>query len=152
MRKVQKEILIERPPKEVFAFATDPSKATEWMPGVVSIEVRGGGPLQVDSVFTETRRMKGREISAEIRVTEHGGPEEGFDPPYVHAASSLAAGVLLTYRFFFHKDKVGTRVDLRMLAEPRSLFGRLAAGGMLRIAAKADGDSLQRLKEAIEAS
>ncbi len=151
MPKLRKEILIARPPKEVFAFASDPAKTPEWMTGITGIQVRSEGPIQVGTVFTETRRMKGRDISAEIEVTEHGGPVQGFDPPYVHAVTSKAAGVLLTYRTFFHKDKVGTRVDQLMIAEPISLFGRIAAGGLLRVANKVDGNALDRLKEVIEA-
>lgn len=152
MPETRREILIDRPPKEVFAFATDLAGLPGWMPGVTAIQLHGDGPIQVGTVFTETRRMKGRELTADIRVTEHGGPEQGFDPPYVHAVTSKAAGVLLTYRTFFHKDKSGTRVDQRVVAEPVSLFGRLAASGLLRVANRVDGGTLERLKEAVEAS
>ena len=150
MRKIHKSIQIERSPEEVFAFATDPANTPRWLKGVTQLEVRGGGPVKLGSVLHETRRMKGREISADIEVTEHGGPAEGFDPPYVHAASSQAAGVLCTYRYFFHKEKGHTRVDLTIQVEPRSLFGRLAAGAMLSVMQRTDGMQLDHLKEAVE--
>ena len=61
---------IARPPEEVFAYATDPSRFSEWQKGVVSGAVEGAHPQAVGSRCTRTRRFGGGERTTTQEVTE----------------------------------------------------------------------------------
>ena len=67
-------IEIARPPGEVFAYVTDPSRFGEWQRDVVAVEHEGGRPGQVGSRFTTSRRIGGRERSMTQEVTEASAP------------------------------------------------------------------------------
>jgi len=72
-------IEIARPPEEVFAYATDPSRFAEWQRDVVRVEILDG------SRFTTTRRISGAERTMTQRITRndppHGWAAEGLDGP-----------------------------------------------------------------------
>ena len=55
MAPIVSSIDIARPPEEVFAFATDPSRFAEWQRDVVHVRVEGDRPPGVGSRFTTTR-------------------------------------------------------------------------------------------------
>lgn len=48
---------IARPPDQVYAYATDPTRFPEWQGDVVSVRVDGGDPLRVGSRVTTVRRI-----------------------------------------------------------------------------------------------
>jgi uncharacterized protein YndB with AHSA1/START domain len=66
-------IEIARPPEEVFAFATDPSRFTEWQRDVVGVRMLG------DARFETTRRIGGSERTTTQRIVRD-------DPPHGWAA------------------------------------------------------------------
>lgn len=72
-------IEIRRPPREVFAFATDPRRFAEWQPDVVSVDMLD------DSGFTTTRRISGAERTMTQRIVRNDPPStwaaEGVDGP-----------------------------------------------------------------------
>jgi uncharacterized protein YndB with AHSA1/START domain len=48
---------VDRSAAEVFAYATDPSRFSEWQSGIVGGSMAGSGPVQVGDLFTTTRRV-----------------------------------------------------------------------------------------------
>jgi uncharacterized protein YndB with AHSA1/START domain len=56
---IMAEVNVSRPPREVFAYATDPSRFAEWQSGVVSGHIEGDGPTRVGSRCVMTRRVGG---------------------------------------------------------------------------------------------
>ena len=82
MPPVVSTIEIDRPPEDVFAFATDLVRFGEWQKDVVRLELHGGGPLGVGSRFTTTRQLGGVEYKTTQEVTE-------FSPPSRFAAASV---------------------------------------------------------------
>jgi uncharacterized protein YndB with AHSA1/START domain len=54
MEPIVSTIEIDRPPDEVFAFATDPTRFPDWQKDVVSVEMEGKG---VGALFTTTRQI-----------------------------------------------------------------------------------------------
>ncbi|MGR6319626.1 SRPBCC family protein [Micromonospora soli] len=66
-------IEIARPPEEVFAYATDPSRFAEWQHDVVKVHLLDG------SRFTTTRRIRGAERTMTQQITHN-------DPPHSWAA------------------------------------------------------------------
>src|SRR4029450_5389634 len=59
MPPVVTTIEIDRPPEDVFAYATDLVRFGEWQKDVVRLELHGGGPLGGGSRFTTTRQLGG---------------------------------------------------------------------------------------------
>lgn len=76
---------VARPPAEVFAYVTDPTRFGEWQEGVVGGRVEGDEPHAVgDKCFT-TRRIGGTERSVTSVITHIDPPEawgvRGVDGP-----------------------------------------------------------------------
>lgn len=146
MRSIDHDIILPVPPEQAFAALGDVSRVGRWMPQIVRLEVEGGGPVRPGAVLLETRRFGRKEASARILIEEHAGPASG-GLPYRHTASSTAAGVCCRYRYRVEAHPEGSRLHLRMEAEGQNLFGKLVAGGLLRVMSKQDGGQLLRLRE-----
>jgi uncharacterized protein YndB with AHSA1/START domain len=85
MPPIVSSIDIARPPGEVFAYATDPSRFPEWQRDVVRVRIEGDGPPGVGSRFTTTRRVGGSERTMTQEITECRVPSSwaahGVDGP-----------------------------------------------------------------------
>ena len=53
-------IEIDRPPDEVFAYASDPLRFPEWQADVLEVHFEGDGGREVGSRFTTTRKSATR--------------------------------------------------------------------------------------------
>jgi uncharacterized protein YndB with AHSA1/START domain len=69
---------INRPPDEVFAYATDPSSFPEWQQGVVSGHM-DAPTYRVGSKCTTVRRIGGRERMVNTEITEYEPPRRWAD-------------------------------------------------------------------------
>jgi carbon monoxide dehydrogenase subunit G len=142
MAGFKRSIVVARPIGEVFSFATNPDNASLFLPGVTKIEMLTDGGMRPGARFRETRRFKGKERSAVIKVVAH-------DPPVLHAASASMLGMKATYTFHFARVEAGTKVD--MVAEVTgNLLWKLFLGMMSRAMEEADGEYLTRLKKVME--
>jgi uncharacterized protein YndB with AHSA1/START domain len=74
MAPITHSVDIDRPPEEVFAYATDPSRFTEWQDAVVSAQLQGDGPVKQGSRLTLTRRMGRREQTMTSELTAYEPP------------------------------------------------------------------------------
>jgi uncharacterized protein YndB with AHSA1/START domain len=74
MAPMVSSIEIARPPDEVFAYVTDPSRFGEWQRDVVAVRAEGGRPGEAGSRFTTTRRIGGSDRSMTQEVTEASAP------------------------------------------------------------------------------
>ena len=85
MPPIVSSIDISRPPEEVFAYATDPTRFADWQRDVVRVRVEDGRPPGVGSRFTTTRRVGGTERTMTQEVTERSAPRRwaarGVDGP-----------------------------------------------------------------------
>ncbi|MHC4399385.1 MAG: SRPBCC family protein [Planctomycetota bacterium] len=142
MAGFKRSVVIDRPIREVFDFATNLDNAHLLMPNVTKVELLTPGELKPGSKFRETRIMKGKESAAVIEVVEH-------EPPELHAARSAMMGMEAVYRFRFAEAGSGTRVDMEALVRGNLLW-KLFLGMISRMMEKEDGDYLQRLKSAVE--
>lgn len=143
-------VVINRPPEEVFAFATDLANVSRWMPAIVKTEILTEGPLRAGSRFRETRRMGKREASATIEVTIHEGPSDRPGGPYRHAGRSCAGGIDGTYTYTFTRHGSGTKVDLDATVRATHIFARLILPIVANVMVKQDGGQLERLRAAME--
>ena len=74
MAAIVSSVQIDRPPSEVFAYATDPARFPEWQHDVVRVQVAEGRAPGVGWRFTTTRRVGGVERTMTQEVT-------ALDPP-----------------------------------------------------------------------
>jgi uncharacterized protein YndB with AHSA1/START domain len=78
-------IEIDRPPEEVFAYVSDPTRFAEWQRDVVGVRLEGAGPPGPGARFTTTRRVGGVERTMTQEVTELRPPRRwvvhGVDGP-----------------------------------------------------------------------
>ena len=85
MPPIVSSIDIARPPGEVFAYATDPSRFPEWQRDVVRVRMEPDGPPGVGSRFITTRRVGGVERTMTQEITELSAPRSwaarGVDGP-----------------------------------------------------------------------
>ena len=84
MSPIVNRIEIDRPPGEVFAYATDPLRFAEWQADVVSVRFEGEALPAVGSRFTTTRRIGRAERAMTQEITE-------VNPPRAWAAHGVAA-------------------------------------------------------------
>ncbi len=70
MLKLEISCEIRRPVEEVFAYGTDPAKASEWRSGMLESRADPPGPIRVGSKIHTVLRFLGRRIEGTAEVTE----------------------------------------------------------------------------------
>jgi uncharacterized protein YndB with AHSA1/START domain len=65
---------VARPPAEVFAYVTDPTRFVEWQQSVLSGHMDGDGPHRVGDICRTTRQVGGTERSVTSEISH-------IDPP-----------------------------------------------------------------------
>jgi uncharacterized membrane protein len=63
---VQTEIVIDRPVREVAAYAADPSHAPEWYANIESVRWRTDPPVRVGSQVAFVARFLGRRLALHL--------------------------------------------------------------------------------------
>jgi carbon monoxide dehydrogenase subunit G len=71
MPHVEEEIVIDRPPEDVFAFVTTPENDSEWLSTTVERQREKEGPIVVGSRIRAVDKFLGRRIESTLEVTEH---------------------------------------------------------------------------------
>ena len=133
---------ISRPPQDVFDFVTTPDNAPRVVPSVTSMVKITDGPTRVGTVLRETRVMRGKEEQAELEVV-------AYDPGREYGVKNLTEGIETVYRYAFHPESTGTRVDL-VCEVTASGAKKLMLPMVVAVLKKEDGDHLQRVKMALE--
>ena len=133
---------IPRSPKEVFDFITSSENAPKVVQSVQSMVKLTEGPARVGTRYRETRLMNGKEQHAELEVV-------AYEPNQKYAMKNVTEGIETVYRYTFHPEADGTRVDLVCEVEAGGLK-KLMLPLVVSILKKEDGDHLQRLKKALE--
>jgi uncharacterized protein YndB with AHSA1/START domain len=133
---------IDRPPGDVFPYATDPERFAQWQPGVVEGHVEGIPAL--GARCTMTRKIGGAQRTSTSEITEFDPPQRwtihGIDGP-IRADVSVLVDPLDEGRH--------SRVTLELDFHGHGL-GRLLAP-MVRSRARGEVPaSCQRLKERLE--
>jgi uncharacterized protein YndB with AHSA1/START domain len=137
-------IEIARPPDEVFAYVTDPSRFGEWQRDVVAVRHERGRPGRVGSRFTTTRRIGGVERTMTQEVTEAAAPRRwavrAVDGP-VRPNATVTVDPL--------GDGAGSRVTFSLDFEGHGI-GRPLLPVVRRQARRGAPASYRRLKDLLE--
>ncbi len=134
---------IDRPPADVFAVLSNPTRGPEFLPNIKDCTQLTEGPIREGTRFRETRVINGREATAELEVIT-------YHPNSSVRIGSEAGGIDVAYRYDLSSEGTGTRL---------TWTGELTASGLRRlllpmitsILKKEDGDHLQKLKAFLEA-
>jgi uncharacterized membrane protein len=140
---VRTEALIDRPRREVAAFTSDPSNATEWYRNIRSVEWETSPPVGVGSRMRFRARFLGRDLvyTYEVRELIHG-------EKLVMGTTDGPFSMETTYTFEDAPDG-GTRVGLRNRGEP-SGFAKVLSPVMAKAMRRENTKDLARLKELLE--
>lgn len=133
---------ISRSPKEVFDFITSSDNAPKVVQSVKSMVNLTEGPVRLGTRYRETRLMDGKEQHAELEVV-------AYEPNQKYAMKNVTDGIETVYRYTFHPEAAGTRVDLVCEVKAGGLK-KFMLPMVVSILKKEDGDHLQRLKKALE--
>jgi uncharacterized protein YndB with AHSA1/START domain len=145
MPPIVSHIEIARPPDQVFAYVTDPSRFAEWQHDVVRVDIQGDGLPGVGSRFTTTRRIGPVEQTMTQEITELTPPRRwaarGVDGPMRPSADvtvqPLAGGT-------------GSRVTIALDFEGQGIGKLLPLDVIRRMAAKGAPKSYRNLKDRLE--
>ena len=144
MSPITSHIEIARPSEDVFAYATDPSRFSEWQDDVVSARLEAGQAPGVGSRFTTIRRIGRGERAMTQEITENRPPTNwaahGVDGP-------VSPNVDLTVEPL--ADNTRSRITVVMDFEAHGI-GKLLVPLIRRQAAKRAPQSYQHLKEQLE--
>jgi carbon monoxide dehydrogenase subunit G len=139
------QIEVARPPDEVFAYATDPSRFAEWQDDVVRVHIPGGRPPSVGSRFTTTRRIGGVEYGYTQEITEVNPPRSwavrGVDGPFRPSADITVEPL---------DGGTRSRVTFALDFQGRGIAKLLTLDVIRRMALKQAPRSYRNLKERLE--
>ena len=135
--------VIARPVREVFAFATDPSKHPQWQKGVVEAALVSEPPVAIGSMGREVRVFLGKRVETTYRVTVFE-PERRFRTESVSGPVPGEIGAQ-----FEALDDGTTRVTLEAVFHLGGAFKMAGplAGRMLRSETEANFKALKALLE-----
>jgi hypothetical protein len=113
MAPITVSIDVDRPAEELFAYATDPSRFSEWQKGVVSGHMESGGTTQVGDRCVSTRRIGRADRASTSTVTRYEPPRQwsvrGIDGPIramvdvvVEPRSATSAHLTISLEFEGH--------------------------------------------------
>ena len=140
-------IEVARPPQEVFAYATDPTRFGEWQQGVVSGSMEGSGPSTVGSKCITTRRIGFAERPATSELTHIDPPRtwsvHGIDGP-------IRAIVNVTVEPLY--DGARSRLTIELDFEGHGIGKLLVPLVVRRQAEKEMPKNLEDLKERVESA
>jgi uncharacterized protein YndB with AHSA1/START domain len=145
MPPITSTLEIARPPEDVFAYATDPARFSEWQHDVAHVHLHDGPPPGLGTRFTTTRRIGRMEYRTTQEVTD-------FSPPRSFAAQSVGGGLRVNATIVVEPLERGTRsrVTFRLDFHGQGVGKLLVPDVVRRIATKGAPRSYQNLKERLE--
>jgi len=136
------EVVVERPPGEVFAFLADAENDPAWRPGVVDIErVSAGGPGAGARYRQGVKGPRGRRIDADVETT-------AYEPDRLIGFRATAGPVRPEGRYELALADGGTRVRFALAAEVRGL--KVAMAPAVRKSMAGEVGHLENLKRVLE--
>ena len=144
MPPIVHSIEIDRPPDEVFSYATDPLRFAEWQYDVASVRMEEETPPSVGSRFITTRRIGRVERTMTQQITE-------IKPPTSWSAKGVAGPIRPSGNILVDSLDDGTRsrVTLSLDFEGYGIGVPLVPAIRL-MAAKGAPRSFRNLKERLE--
>jgi len=123
MKKVERNITINAPVEQVFAYIEDPMNITEWLSSMMEVkDVAGSG---VGQHYRWTYKMAGVRLEGETTVTEN--------IPNKRRVAKTKRGVVSIWSYTFEPHEGGTKLNLDIeYTIPVPVLGKLAEKFVLR--------------------
>lgn len=144
MFTVENEFYIDRPPQEIFEFATDPANAHKWQGPTVSAEWATETHAGAGSGWCIKTRFLGREMESETEYT-------AWEPPNCCSFRVIDGPVPVEATWRFEPDGKGTQCIMRGKVEANGFF-KLAEGLLKKQIEKQHEADAEILKQLLEAS
>jgi uncharacterized protein YndB with AHSA1/START domain len=145
MAPIVSSIEIERAPKDVFSYVTDPSRLDEWQESAVSARAEETGSPRVGSKVTVTRRVGRGERTMTSEMTEINPPTSwavrGIDGP----VRGMVKGIIEPL-----DDSARSRVTIELDFEGHGIGKLLVPLVVRRQARKEMPINMRNLKERLE--
>jgi hypothetical protein len=145
MPRVEEEIIIDRPPEDVFAYLTTPENDLEWVSTAIERRREGEGEIGAGSRIRAVDRFLGRRIESILEVTEHVPPSR--------SAIRLEGPITAQGTYLLEPAFGGTRFRWALEAEPGLgglYLGRLTDPLVTFVFRRRVKGDLRRLKEVLE--
>lgn len=113
-------LLISRPPQEIFDFVTDPANDVYWRDSVVLVEWTSAEPHGIGSTQRQVDKFLGREIASAIEITD-------WDPPHRLGQKTTSGPVQFAFTMQFTTVDGGTHMHMNGQAEFGGIF-KMAEG------------------------
>ena len=139
--RVESAIVVNRPPEEVFAYATDPANVPEWQSSALEASV--DGPLQAGASGKEVRKFLGRRMESTIRI-------DAYEPPRRFAIQVTSGPVPFHVEQTVEPEGTGSRVSAVIEGEPGGFF-KLAEPLVERAVRREIEGNFATLKDILEA-
>lgn len=140
---VTTEIVIDRPPEDVAAYAGDPTNAPEWYENIKSIDWKTSPPVRLGSKMDFVARFLGRRLAYTYEVVE-------LEPGRRMVMRTASGPFPMETTYTWEPAGEGrTRMTLRNRGTP-SGFARLSARFMGAAMRRETSKDLKALKELLE--
>ena len=136
------ETEIDRPPKDVAGFATDPANDPVWIGGIVEAALLTEPPIGDGAKVRRLAKFLGKRIEYVTEVT-------GFDPGRSLAMHSISGPFPMAIRYEFEETERGTRMRIRNQGQAAGFF-KLAEPLLARAIARNVRKDLAALKGLLE--
>ena len=144
MAVIETSVEIARPPGEVFAYVTDPSRFSEWQAGVVSGHIDGDGVPAVGANCVMTRRLGGMKRTVTSRIT-------ALDPPATWAVRGLDGPIRAAVEVSVEPRQEGRQSHLTIRLDFSGHgIGKMLLPVVARQARTEAPQSCQKLKQRLE--
>ncbi len=143
MTKLDTSVVINRPIEEVFAFATDLEKMTQWMSELVEAKQTSEGPVGVGTTFSAVASPLGRRVESTQEVV-------AYQLNSKYAIKSASGPVASEDGYTFESVAGGTKVT-RVAEAEMSGFFRLAEPLVVRMMRRQFETNFANLKDLLEA-
>ena len=114
----EEHVVINRPPQEVWEYASNIDHLPEWMKDMTGLRKLTEGPLQVGPRIVDLRKVMGRNTETTMEFTQ-------YDPPHKFAAKALDGPLAVEFTHRFEPVGDGTQVTTEMVGQMRGIL-RLA--------------------------
>ena len=143
MISIEKEVHINKPASDVFAFMVDFANNAKWQDGIIASEKTSDGPMGVGSTATITQKFMGKDMRNESSVT-------AFEPGKRFAAKTTSGPVQFEIDTTFEAMGDGTHLRVKMTAEGAGFF-KVAEGLLKGELEKSFDRDFGKLKKILEA-
>jgi carbon monoxide dehydrogenase subunit G len=142
MARAEHSVVIQRPPNEVFAYLSDPSKIAEWQASALEAVQESPGAMAVGTRVREARKFLGKRMESVMEVTAH-------EPGRELGLKAVSGPIRFEVRQHFEPVGAGTRIDVVIEGEPGGFF-KLAEPLVVRAVGRELANNLATAKDILE--